>query len=303
MTNGFIKDPFNYSGNKVKLMPLIHECLPQGCTTLVDLFGGSGIVGLNLADNFEKVIYNEKNKYIYSIIQTFKNRSLDFILSHIDNLIKVYNLDKFNKEGFLKLRENFNTLECQIFDSLSYGSNTFLDQASITLYVLICHSFNYFCTINKDGKYVNTSGASRSWFNPTLRQKLVDYKSKLDKVKNKLFLYNEDFKNIVEKIDDISNTFFFVDPIYIISNGSHRRNGDIVWTEKDEKDLYLLLNKLNDLGAKFVLTNQLYKGNNTNILLKEFIKNYEVIDTNQTFKGCSYQHKQEKDKEILVKNF
>ena len=307
MSNNIIKDPFNYSGNKSKLIPLIKDNLPRDCTILIDLFGGGGCVALSLADNFKQVVYNEINKYIYGIIKTFSIHSKDFCLDRINHNISYYQLNKNNKKGFLKFREDFNRLGSQIL--LSDTFNGFTEQTYLDLYTLIVHSFNYFCTIDKSGKFINTSGAGRCWFNPSLYKKFIEYKNKLDEIYGKkLFIYNEDFRDLYKTIlnennNKLNGILFFVDPVYKISDDIYRRSANILWTEQDENDLYNMLEDINELGGKFILTNQLQKGNVINNDLLEFSKRFNTIDTKNSFKNCSYQHKRQNDEEILVKNY
>ena len=169
--------------------------------------------------------------------------------------------------------------------------------------------FNYFCTIDKSGKFINTSGAGRCWFNPSLYKKFIEYKNKLDEIYGKkLFIYNEDFRDLYKTIlnennNKLNGILFFVDPVYKISDDIYRRSANILWTEQDENDLYNMLEDINELGGKFILTNQLQKGNVINNDLLEFSKRFNTIDTKNSFKNCSYQHKRQNDEEILVKNY
>ena len=63
------KNPFNYNGSKERILPLIKQNLPQNCTMLVDMFGGSGTLCVNT--DFAMYIYNEKNKYMCNLFVFF----------------------------------------------------------------------------------------------------------------------------------------------------------------------------------------------------------------------------------------
>ncbi len=295
-----IKDPFNYSGNKSKLISIIKDNLPQNCTTLIDLFGGGGCVSLNLADNFERVIYNEKNKYIYGIIKTFSMHSKEFCLDRIKHNINYYQLNKNNKEGFLQFREDFNCLGSQIL--LSDTFNDFTAQAYLDLYTLIVHSFNYFCTIDKNGKFVNTSGAGRCWFNPSLYKKFVEYKNKLDEIYGKkLFMCNEDFRDV--QFMHGKNTFVFVDSPYKVSDDIYSRTAGLEWTEQDDLDLFKLLDECTECGTKWMLTNATICNGKENKPLQEFISKYRTISVQDAFYQCNYQRHNKKTNEVIVVNY
>ena len=54
----FTKTPFPYAGCKYNLMEELEKAIPPG-ETLVDMFGGSGVVAVNLAHTFGRVIYTD----------------------------------------------------------------------------------------------------------------------------------------------------------------------------------------------------------------------------------------------------
>lgn len=54
----FTKSPFPYAGCKYNLLEELDKVIPAG-DTLIDMFGGSGVVGVNMAYKFKKVIYND----------------------------------------------------------------------------------------------------------------------------------------------------------------------------------------------------------------------------------------------------
>ena len=115
MTDKIYINPLNYTGAKHKLLPFIKQNLPLCCTTLVDLFGGSGELAINLADNFDNVVYNEINPYLYNIIKTFSNMPSDIFVILVENAIDMYKLSKYNKEGFLECRYDFNNFGYKTF--------------------------------------------------------------------------------------------------------------------------------------------------------------------------------------------
>lgn len=299
MTDKIYINPLNYTGAKHKLLPFIKQNLPLGCTTLVDLFGGSGELAINLADNFDNVVYNEINPYLYNIIKAFSDVSSDIFVGLIENVIYYYKLDKYNREGFLECRYDFNLVEYKAFLENDITKSELI-LAVVHLYVLICHSFNNFLHINKEGKFMVSSGAGRSSFNSNLKQKLIDYINKIHTLSGKLELLNQDFKSLDYTAE---NTFYVVDPPYFVSDDSYSRCSNYKWSEQDEIQLYGLLDEIDRAGNKFMLFNALTCNDKVNHYLKDFIKKYRVISNEDAFYNCNYQRKNGKTQEVVVVNY
>lgn len=102
----YIKSPINYIGNKYKLLPDITPLFPKKIDTFIDLFGGSGTVLLNVYAN--KYIYNDINGYVADTLEGIIDQNYDYIIQMVKETIKEYHLSKTNKEGFLKLRDDYN---------------------------------------------------------------------------------------------------------------------------------------------------------------------------------------------------
>lgn len=296
-----IKNPFNYHGSKNRIMPLIKENLPEKLDFVVDIFGGSGEVCLNIG---KKCLYNDKDKYIFNLIKTIKECDIENIISTIEANIDYYRLTKTSKTSFLNIRKDFNTngyqfLECEV-DSMRHGAN-------LMLLTMLYYSFNYQLTFNSQGKYSNPSGYNRSSFNKSLREKLIKYKQQLDKID--MQMWNYDFLTCYQNfIDFYPNYFkedmlFFVDPPYFNTDDTYSRTYGMKWTESDERHLYDVLNDINKRGGKFMLTNTVINNGVKNEYLDVFSKKYNTISTDCDFNGCSYQRKNKKTREIIVKNY
>lgn len=202
------------------------------------------------------------------------------MLRDIDSCIKKYNLSKENKDGFLNLRKDYNEGE----------------RAPIRFYTLICYAFNYQIRFNRDGEYNMPFGKNRSCFNSSLRQKFVDFAEALHG-KDCSFT-NVSFEQF-EFEDFDSSDFVYCDPPYFNSVAScNERNGR---TEGHEQKLLELLDKLNDKGIKFGLSNNLkYK----NLLLDEWKNKYRIHYLSANYSNCNY-HKSNKepDVEVFITNY
>ena len=296
------KNPFNYNGSKERILPLIKENLPQNCTMLVDMFGGSGTLCVNT--DFAMYIYNEKNKYMCNLFRTIKECDIDFILNHIEDNIQYYGLSKNDKEAFLNFRKDFNN---KTYTFLDVQEDWHRNVANIDLYTLICYSFNYMLVFNKEGKYSVPSGYRRSSFNNSLKNKLVDYTNVL-KYKD-IKIYSLDFRDLYQQlcsmfVNDFNGIFMFVDPPYSITNDSYSRTYGMKWNTQDDVDLHNILQDFDKKGGRFMYINQTQKGDMINQELLTFSKRYNTINTNCDFSNCSYQRSVKgNDKEVLIKNY
>ena len=103
----YIKSPINYVGNKYRLIKQIIPLFPKKISMFADIFGGSGTVLINTeADHY---IYNDINPYVSDIISGLFSNSYEDIINQIEKVISDYELSMTNKEGFEKLRNDYNT--------------------------------------------------------------------------------------------------------------------------------------------------------------------------------------------------
>lgn len=120
-----IQSPLNYTGGKFKLLPQILPFFPKEIDCFVDLFCGGCNVGINIKS--KKVIYNDLNRHLLYLYNTFNNLDKaqtfeliykiinDYQLSLVsENGYDFYNcesskgLGDYNREHFLMLRDDFN---------------------------------------------------------------------------------------------------------------------------------------------------------------------------------------------------
>lgn len=278
MKEKYIKSPLNYVGGKFKLLKEILPIFPDKINTFVDLFGGGFNVGINV--NAEHIVYNDLEKHVVELLDYLSNNTTEKLLSEIDALIEKYNLSKENAEGFNQLREYYNEV----------------DNSPIVFYTMICYAFNYQIRFNQNGKYNMPFGKARSSFNPSLRQKFIDFVEVLHS-KDCCFM-NVSFDEFdFEDFD--SGDFVYCDPPYFNSVAAYNEQGG--WTEEHEQKLLRLLDKLNDKGVKFALSNNLKYDNP---FLDEWKNKYKVHYLNGDYSNCNY-HKidRSKDVEVLITNY
>lgn len=300
-----IQSPMNYLGGKFKLLKQILPEFPQNIDNFIDLFAGGGNVGINISAN--RIILNDNNQSLYGIYNLFKNKDKNEIFASIQEIIERFalsesskygydyyscqsntGLQEYNKAGYTKLREYFNSKKVK--DEEYY----------LLLYVLILYSFNNQLRFNNKGKF-NLPVGKRD-FNSKMKMKLSLF---IDRIKSgKVILTNYDFRDFpLNNID--KNTFVYVDPPYLITCATYNeKNG---WTEQDEYNLLQYLNNLDKMNIRFALSNVLCSKGKENKLLKHWIEenNYRVIHLDYSYGNSNYQTKDKtsKPQEVLIVNY
>ena len=302
-----IASPLNYTGGKYKLLDQILPLFPKDIDYFVDLFCGGCNVGMNV--NCSKVNFNDSNNNLINLYNTFKNLDKNIILQLINEIINKYKLSrsndngylfygcesssglgKYNKENFLKLRRDFN--ERKNKDNYYY----------IMLYVLIIYSFNNQIRFNRSGKF-NLPVGKRD-FNSKIETKLIKF---VDRIKTSDYLFTcLDFRNYnLEKLDN--NSFIYVDPPYLITCAPY--NEQDAWNEQSEKDLLEFLDRVNEKGIRFALSNVLRSKGKENTILIEWLKKnnskYKINFLKYNYSNSNY-HKKDKTsdvEEVLIINY
>lgn len=301
-----IQSPLNYTGGKFKLLPQILPLFPANIDIFVDLFCGGANVGVNVKSN--KTILNDTNDNLTLLFSMFKNLGDDF-LPLVDEIIEKYQLSQsskygydyyncdsntglapYNKDKFLKLRDDFN-------NSKDIGYYHYA-----MLYTLILYSFNNQIRFNSNGHF-NLPVGKRD-YNEKMKQKLQKF---IDRLKEKDYKFsNQDFRDFdISTLN--SNSFVYADPPYLITCATYNEQGG--WNETDEHDLLDFLNNLHKKNIKFALSNVLRsKGKENSILIDWTQRNsdrYKVINLNYSYNNSNYQtkNKNEITEEVLIINY
>ena len=311
-SNYFIQSPLNYTGGKYKLLKQILPNFPNEIDTFVDLFCGGCNVGINI--EAKKVVYNDLNKNLLYLYNTFKNLDKETTFYWIYHIIKEYNLSlvskhgysfyncesskglgDYNRNGFLKLRADFNNKTLLQNEDYYY-------YYYIMLFVMIVYAFNNQIRFNSSGEF-NLPVGKRD-FNNKIQEKLSKFIERL-KEQNSIFTCFDfrDFK--IENLNE--NDFVYADPPYLITCATYNEQGG--WTEKDEYDLLAFLDNLSKNRIKFALSNVLSSKGKENKILKAWIERnvnrYRVIHLNYNYANSNYQTKDKtkSSDEVLIVNY
>lgn len=284
MNNTYLKSALNYIGGKHKLLPQIIPKFPKNIKTFVDLFGGGFNVGANVEADI--IFYNDINSYVVKLLEIFYSNNLEEILSFIDNYIEKFQLSKTNQQGYLNFREYFNQ-----------GIENDFEWAT-AFYTLICYAFNNQIRFNSNGGFNMPFGKDRSSFNPTLRQKFIEFFTAIQK--KEIYFFNNDFRNC--KFDTLTEQdFLYIDSPYLNSVATYNENGG--WTEKEENNLLYICDNLTEKGIKWALSNNLKCDNP---ILKEWLTkpNKYITYLNHSYGNCNYQKTDRTpDIEVLITNY
>ena len=99
--------------------------------------------------------------------------------------------------------------------------------------------------------------------------------------------------------------FVYCDPPYLITTGSYNdgNRGFKNWSETEEKALYDFLDRLNDRGVRFALSNVLEHKGKTNTLLHKWAAKYRIIEINSNYSNSSYNTANGTSREVLIVNY
>lgn len=282
---GYIKSPLNYTGGKYKILGPIFDIFPQNIGTFVDLFAGGFNVGINV--EAEKIICNDQINYLIELYEFFSGHEIGEVISEIKRRIDEFDLSQKNTEGYNALRNRYNE-----------------SKDIVDFFVLTCYAFNHQIRFNNSQKFNTPFGKDRSSYNSNIENNLIRFCDALRK-KNIIFS-NTDFLGV-----DLSGLgagdLVYCDPPYLISTGSYNdgKRGFKDWSIVEEQQLLDLLDRLNEQGTRFALSNVLYHKGLSNDLLIEWSKKYYVYYIDKTYANCSYQFKDRNAKtvEVVITNF
>jgi len=268
MASNIKRSPLFYVGDKYKLIPEIKEYFDFPIRKFVEPFVGGGSVFMNILA--EKYYLNDIDSNIIDIHKFLckqKKRGPEFIQKIYETAVK-YNLSRsviedvvpeklkrefvktyyarFNKEGYLKMREDYNTSE---------------ERDVFMLYMLLIYGFNHMIRFNVYGNFNLPVGNVD--FNPNVKKALIDYFETVSA--SKLYWSSADFEKFVKRLQLGPEDLVYLDPPYLITFSEYNK----LWNEETEKRLLSLLDYLHQKGIRFALSNVIkYKGRVNNSLLE-----------------------------------
>jgi len=295
------RSPLFYVGDKYKLMKQLVNLFPEKINNYYDPFVGGGTVFLNI--EAKKYYLNDIDKHLVNIqkflIKNSNNPNKFF--KDIEKIIHKYNLSrsykediiqdslkkewkktyfaKFNKEGYLKLRECLNNNK---------------KNDPLILYILLIYGFNRMLRFNRWGLFNLPVGNVD--FNKNVINALNNY---FDFVHDKKIIFSsKDFKKFFLEKKYSKNDFVYLDPPYLITASEYNK----FWNQKSESDLLNLIDRLDRQGIKFALSNVTHYNGNKNDLLIKWMKKLKVHEIESNYINY-HNNKKKKIKEVLITNY
>ncbi|HES0142781.1 TPA: Dam family site-specific DNA-(adenine-N6)-methyltransferase [Streptococcus agalactiae] len=270
------KSPLNYSGSKDKVADKIFKYLPNHVSVFVDAMGGAFNIGANI-QAMDKVIYNEYNPFIYSIIKMLLESEPEALISDIEQTVKKFNLKKKHKDEYIKFRDHYNKQ----------------DKSPLNLFVLQIYAFQNMIRFNNS--YEMNTPVGNNEYCESIKERILGFIPKTKDIE----LLNKSYEDI--DIEDYPlDTVFYFDPPYFITKAEYNdgKRGFKGWDSDEESKLLDFLNHIDQSGRKFMLSNVVEHNGKVHNILIEWIKShgYSVHSIGQT--GIKYPRK-----EVLVTNY
>lgn len=288
-----IQNPISYPGNKNKLLKELCDLFPKDIDTFVDVFCGSGVVGVNSEAN--TIYCNDNNPFTIEVLQYFYKNSFATIIQQLEQIIVDYHLtysrtkpkgtyieykheglSRYNKEGYLKLKAEYNH-----------------SHSTDKLVVLLIYGFNHYLRFNTKGEFNVPVGKV------DLSQSIYDNLQH--------FVEGIKSKNIITSTCDFRDNnlynhkaFYYFDPPYLITTAPYNNQ----WSIIEEQVLLDILDRLNAEGKRFALSNVLLSNGKENILLKQWAEKYNVHYLKRQYRNANYQKINITDTiEVLITNY
>lgn len=277
MKETYLRSPIFYMGNKHKLLKQIVPLFPQEIRFFYDLFGGSGVVTMNVkADN---KTYNEIDDNVIRLVKMVVENNPEDLDSYFKSKQNKYGLENFSiKRKDITNDKWFDDRKSK-FKQLRDDYNNSLNKDIKDLYFLICYSINHLMRFNSSGGFNASSGNDS--YNDKIYEQLKNMNNKFKDVK----VFHSDYRE-VDVIND--STFVYVDPPYLNTTAVYNEKVNS-WTIENDYELFEYLQKLNDKNIKWGLSNVFVNRGVENTHLKEWCEknNWNIYHLNRNYNPFS----------------
>jgi DNA adenine methylase Dam len=285
-------------GNKYDLLDNLLTYFPKKETVdeFIDLFGGSGVVSINVP--YEKITYNEINHNITNLLKMLVETPPKEIINHIKHRVIEFDLPE---KG---VRQKDNEYSKYKRNYLNYRKfyNKQKEKNYLDLYTLTYFSFSNLIRFNSKNEF-NMPFGNRCFL---LGEHDINIELFYNVMKNKsVDIQNKDAFEILSNIKENDNQFIYLDPPYAntmaIYNEKRAGGG---WNIEHDNKLFQELNRLNELGIKWAMSNVLEnKGiKNEHIESWAIRGGYKIIDfENKTYSALGKGNAE--SREVLIINY
>lgn len=295
------RSPLFYVGDKYKLISEIKTHFPATIRHFVEPFVGGGSVYLNVSA--EDYYLNDIDKDVISLhkmLNSYVGRE-NLFFERVQEIIDRYGLSysaredsipetlkrkyvktyfaEFNRDGFLRLRDDFNSQYREDY---------------LILYVLLIYGFNRMLRFNKKGHYNLPVGNVD--FNQNTVNALIEY-FRLNSIK-KTNWCSSDFEIFIHSLDIDERDLVYLDPPYLITFSEYNK----LWDNDNEERMLDMLDNLAERNIRFAISNVTHYKGKTNDRFIEWSGQYNVYPIKSNY--ISYHDNTIKTfKEVLVTNY
>lgn len=267
MVKPFIK----WVGGKRKLLPKILDMFPTEFNEFYEPFVGGGAVFLNAPIGDHKGHINDINRSLYEMYLIIRDDRCS-LLMELKKLEKV----EITKDFYYIIRDKYNEkLRNGLFDAECIAYFVWLNK----------HSFNGLYRVNSRGEYNAPYNNSKS-FNIAI-DSLGDINIRLKCVT----IHNEPFEVFLNDVK--CGDFVYLDPPYLGCFSDYNSGG---FSRDDFIKLKEILDRMNDIGAKWLLSNSVSDN------LKDALSNYDIIEVD-AIHSINSDGNNRRVKELLIKNY
>jgi DNA adenine methylase len=282
-------------------MSQLVELMPPDIETYFDVFTGGGSAFLNV--QAKKFVVNDLDEQLIALHRGLASNANNpqQLLDLLFKLIGEYKLScsyknqavpdglrnrfpktyfaHYNKSSYLKLRDDFNS------DKTDY----------LKLYLLLIYGFNRMLRFNKSGNFNLPVGNVD--FNKNVVQALTAYLSFM--ANNDVAFVNYDFRRFVVGQELKVKDFLYFDPPYIITFSEYNK----IWSPENEREMYALLDELDEQGIHFGLSNMLEHKGRRNDQLADWSKRYKVHEIRSNYISFNDNSIKGQSREVYVTNY
>ncbi len=301
MNDKILRSPFFYVGDKYKLINEIRQYFPQEIDTFVEPFVGGGSVFMNVQAN--AYCLNDIDSYVIKLHKHLCKcaNNPDRLFALIDKLVCKYGLSRSYKEDVIpkELKQTFKKTYFAQFNKEAYTKmrddfNHASQKDMTLLYLLLIYGFNRMLRFNKNGDFNLPVGNVD--FNTNVVATLNEYFEQVT-LKHPSW-YNKDYKAFIKGLKLSERDFIYLDPPYLITFSEYNK----LWNEKNEKVLLALLDKLNESGIRFAISNVTHYKGRENTIFTNWCSKYKVHPITSNY--ISYHDNTIKEfNEVLVINY
>lgn len=280
----YINTALNYTGSKFRLLSEIIPEMDYTKKYFIDLFGGSGVVGFNLVDKYDKILYND---IITDLVGIHKGIIYDF--DNFTQNVKNLCVDKDDQEGYIKLRSDYNQ-----------------NKTPEKLYALMLCSTNNMMRFSLSFKYNQTFG-KRSYSKST-QNKLNLFNEFIIPFKDKLYFTSKPFSEI--KL--LKPSMVYIDSPYgriqdengeILNKQISEAGYNCFWKMEDDIILYNYILELNKNNHSFMVSGLLEHDGKKSWMLNKLINDgFKYKELNFNYNKVSKNGNKE-SKEIIIMNY